>query len=119
MTYYCYYIISGNNSYIGITNNLENRLLCHNGKNGAKATKIMKTKEWSYHTVVGLFKNRRDASRFEWYWKFKPITKKIKTNKKSRLLKWRRTGSGVNNKMNRLLELLMDDEWNHITIQYS
>ena len=107
-SYYCYLIISENRTYIGITNNLTERIRKHNGeiKGGAKCTRINKNNKWSYHTIIGQFNNKSKASRFEWYWKHK------KNNKN----KWIRNSSGMNNKMKRLIELLLEDEWNSIKI---
>lgn len=107
--FYCYLLfsISKNRTYIGITNNLLNRLNEHNGINkhgvkmtkGAKSTRV--TNDWFYHTVIGPFESLSQASSFEWYWKHK-------INKKN---KWIKTPPTINNKMKRLLELLLQDEW--------
>ena len=102
--YYCYLLISGKKTYIGITNNLKKRIKNHNGKNGAKSTRGMKT--WTYHTIVGKFNSRGSAQRFEYYWKH------IK-NKKN---KWVRNKSGIINKMKRLLVLLFTNEWIDISL---
>lgn len=106
MSYYCYLIISNNNTYIGVTNNLSNRIKKHNGliKGGAKSTRICKG--WSYHTVLWGFKNKKDVMRFEWYWKHQ-------INKNN---KWVSTKPGINHKMSRLLDLLLNDEWNYVSI---
>lgn len=106
-TYYCYFLISGNNTYIGITNNLNKRIKQHNGKlkNGAKSTRMNKNK-WSYHTIIGEFSTISKAMRFEWYWKH------IKNSNN----KWTNNKSGLNNKMKRLIELLLEDEWNDLKI---
>ncbi|QKF94626.1 GIY-YIg endonuclease [Fadolivirus algeromassiliense] len=106
-SYYCYLIISNNKTYIGITNNLTNRIKKHNGelKNGAKSTRSSNSK-WSYHTVIGLFENKSKAQRFEWYWKH------IKNSKN----KWIRNRSGIKNKMQRLVQLLLDNEWDNVKI---
>lgn len=105
MNYYCYLIISNNHTYIGITNDLNNRIKKHNGliKGGAKSTRI--SKRWLYHTVLRGFKNKSDVMRFEWYWKHQ-----MNNNK------WVKTKSGISNKMSRLLNLLLNDEWNYISI---
>lgn len=107
MTYYCYFIISNNRTYIGITNNLVNRIKKHNGiiKGGAKSTRI--SNNWSYHTIMGNFKNKSDAMSFEWHWKHQK--NKYNTN-------WIRTKPGIDNKMIRLIELLLDDKWSHLKI---
>ena len=107
MSYYCYFIISNNRTYIGITNNLLNRLKKHNGiiKGGAKSTRV--STNWTYHTIIGNFKNKADAMSFEWYWKHQYNEYKMK---------WIRTTSGINNKMKRLLELMLDDRWKYLKI---
>jgi predicted GIY-YIG superfamily endonuclease len=96
-------------SYIGITNDLANRLKCHNGylDNGAKATRT--GEGWYYHTVVGGFKDKSEAARFEWRWKWSQC--KRKKNKKGTLA-WARTRK--DGKFKRLVELLLQDEWTHI-----
>ncbi len=107
MVYYCYFIISKNRTYIGITNNLPNRIKKHNGiiKGGAKSTRV--SNNWTYHTIIGNFRNKADAMSFEWYWKHQH-------NKNT--TKWIRTKSGVDNKMKRLLELMLDDKWYYLKI---
>lgn len=102
MTYYCYLIISINRTYIGITNNLENRLNKHNQGKGAKSTRC--SKQWGYHTIIAGFKGKSDAMRFEWYWKHD-------LNKKG---KWQKTKSGLTHKMKRLIKLLL--EWKDINL---
>lgn len=103
--YYCYFIISKNRTYIGITCDLK-RIKKHNGllKGGAKSTRT--SKNWNYHTIVGTFIGKGQAMRFEWYWKHQ------KNNKGA----WIKTKSGLNNKMKRLLDLLLENEWKHINI---
>jgi putative endonuclease len=98
MTYYCYLITTANRTYIGITNNLENRLKKHNQGKGAKSTRCSNL--WQYHTIIAGFKGKSDAMRFEWYWKHD-------LNKKG---KWQKTKSGFNCKMERLIKLLMDSQ---------
>ena len=104
--YYCYFIIShlNNKTYIGITNNLDKRIIKHNQSKGAKSTRM--SSKWSYHTILGKFKNKGEAMSFEWYWKHQ----QTKNNK------WINTKVGMNNKMKRLLELILDDKWKHINI---
>lgn len=88
MSYYCYLIKSksSQDTYIGITDNLQRRLRQHNSeiKGGAKATR--KHKDWEYIKTV-LLKDRSTALKFEYQ------------AKRSR---------GLNNRINRLqyLELL-------------
>jgi len=88
-------------TYIGITNNLENRLKCHNSGKGAKATRYCNN--WWYNVVVGKF-DKSKASRFEWLWKHK----KSKT-------KWKNT-TGIDERISRMNELLGEDEWTNIEI---
>ena len=99
--YYCYLIMSNKLLYTGITNNLEKRIRQHNGliRGGAKYTR--KSKIWLYHTIVGKFNTKSEACKFEWMWKH------IK-NKKN---KWRKNKAGMKNKMERLIELLLSDQW--------
>lgn len=105
--YYSYLLTneSGTSTYIGITNNLDKRLLQHNGvlARGAKATK--KSTTWKYEKIVGGF-DKSTAPRFEWYWK----------HYKSASGKWYNTKSGIDNKINRLHSLLEESEWSHIVI---
>ena len=96
--FYCYLIQSNNCpnfSYIGITNNLEQRLKQHNGeiKGGAKCTR--RFTDWEYVLQVGL-KDKRTASSLEWYWKHKKNSKN----------KWQHTRSGISNKIERLKEII-------------
>ncbi len=100
--HYCYLLQSEsypNHTYIGYTNNLENRLRKHNGiiKGGAKATK--KYSDWKYIKIVK-FKAKHDALRFEWYWK----------HYKTKSGKWQRAKSGISNKINRLNSIKDDYE---------
>lgn len=102
-TYFVYILLNDNkHTYIGITNNLKKRLESHNKKNGAKATK--KSDSWKYYKVYGMF-TRSMALRFEWYSKheFSPITGK-----------WRKTKSGIDNKIKNIEKLLKSDEWINI-----
>jgi putative endonuclease len=96
--YYCYLITAENRTYIGMTNDLERRLLQHNGilKGGAKATRMKSG--WKYRIVVGVF-NRSDASIFEYMWK--------------------QSMSGIDKKTERVRELLADNinKWPHITLR--
>ena len=68
MEYYCYLLYSPlkNVTYIGITNNVEERLKKHNGitSGGAKSTR--KTSDWEYRAQV-LFPDKELAMSFEWY----------------------------------------------------
>ena len=80
--YYVYLIISKNKnstkSYVGYTNNIENRIKKHNDGKGAKSTRgrfwkiIFKKK----------FKKRSSAMRYEYFLKKnQKLRKKIKENK--------------------------------------
>ena len=80
--YYVYLIISKNKnstkSYVGYTNNIENRIKKHNDGKGAKSTRgrfwkiIFKKK----------FKKRSSAMRYEYFLKKnQKLRKKIKDNK--------------------------------------
>ena len=98
--YYCYLISSEKNprsTYIGITNNLNNRLKKHNGilKGGAKATR--KHKDWYFVKVIKL-ESKSDALKLEWYWKH------YKNGKGN----WVHTKPGIDNKLKRLEEILDD-----------
>jgi len=68
MVYYTYYIKSKNNNltYIGITDDLSKRLLKHNSKLGAKATR--RFTDWEYIKIVEL-QSKQDAASLEYYWK--------------------------------------------------
>lgn len=103
--YYCYFIVTANRTYIGITNLLSKRIKQHNNqiKGGAKSTSMYTN--WKYHTIIGNFKSKSEAASFEWYWKH------VKNNNK-----WIGTKSGINNKMNRLIELLLEEKWDHLQI---
>ena len=59
-------------SYVGYTNNLENRLKKHNEGKGAKSTR---GKKWLL-IYSKKFKNRKDAMKYEYF---------LKNNKKLRL----------------------------------
>jgi len=114
MNYYCYFISSCslNKTYIGITNNLKKRLRQHNGelKGGAKSTRC--GIKWEYHTIITGFRTKSEALSFEWYWKHELRFSTIKNSNN-----WVATKSGINNKMKRLLNLMIyDKKWNHISI---
>jgi structure-specific endonuclease subunit SLX1 len=95
MFYYCYLITSNNLTYIGTTNDLVKRLKQHNGElsGGAKATR--RFNDWIYCRIIDC-KDKKTALSFEWKWKHY-LTKNNK---------WRRTKSGLDNKLIRLDELL-------------
>jgi putative endonuclease len=93
--YYCYVIKSKscNDTYTGITNDLDKRLKQHNGilAGGAKCTK--KHNDWEYCKIMK-FNDKQLAQSFEWHLK----------HKKSMRGKWIRV-SGLDNKVNRIMEL--------------
>lgn len=96
--WHCYLIRSKsypNHTYIGSTNNLEKRLKQHNQilAGGAKATK--KHKDWELVKSVKR-ESMSNAISFEYYWK----------HYKSSSGKWYNTRPGIENKLNRLLEIL-------------
>ena len=105
MNYFSYIIYSSNRTYIGITNNLSKRLLLHNSNKGAKATMI--STNWKYKIIVGPFKYKNLALRFEWMWKHS-------LNSRG---KWIKTKSGLVVKINRLNELLELDEWKQLKLK--
>lgn len=106
--YYCYLIYSSKiqRTYIGITNDLQKRIQQHNGmiKGGAKSTRC--DKNWKYFMIISQFINKSDACRFEWYWKH---DKNLKN-------KWINTKPLIKNKLKRLIMLLIQDEWHHLSI---
>lgn len=74
MSYYCYLLADKDlRTYIGITNNLDNRIDQHNGikSGGAKATK--KSNTWNYKCIIECI-NKQAAGSIEWYWKHKQNT---------------------------------------------
>ena len=103
-TYYCYLLTCFPNNkirtYIGITNNLEKRIMCHNGilKGGAKSTKMYSN--WNYCLIMGDFKTKGDAQSFEALWK--------NMNKKK---------SGIKYKLFNLFDLLRHTKWSNIKIK--
>lgn len=99
MVYFCYLIRSQANpnyTYIGITNNTDQRILKHNGilKGGAKATR--KFNDWYYSIIIQL-PTKNIAASFEWKWK----------HYFSKNNKWLHTKSGINNKIKRLREVMI------------
>jgi structure-specific endonuclease subunit SLX1 len=96
--YYCYLISSKsspNYTYIGITNNLPRRLRQHNKeiKGGAKATR--RYTDWEFIKTVEM-ENKSKAMSLEWKWK----------HRQTKSGKWIRSKSGIQNKLDRLNELL-------------
>ena len=67
MDWKCYIIYNKQYSYVGATNNIENRIKKHNQElnGGAKYTKMI-GKGWKYICVIEGFKNKIDCLRFEW-----------------------------------------------------
>jgi predicted GIY-YIG superfamily endonuclease len=75
----CYLLISetSNQTYVGITNNLERRIKQHNGhlSGGAKYTRS--GRPWKiYGYVEGFCMDKSSVLKFEWRWKF--LSKKEK-----------------------------------------
>ncbi|ARF12226.1 GIY-YIG nuclease [Klosneuvirus KNV1] len=105
MSYYCYFITTFPNkqmkTYIGITNDLERRILQHNRiiKGGAKCTRMYSN--WKYCLVLDHFQNKSDAGSFETQWK--------NMNDKK---------SGIGFKMCNLFTLLADPRWKNIKINF-
>jgi len=103
MSYYCYLIAAFPNNqmktYIGITNDLERRILQHNGiiKGGAKCTRMYSN--WTFCLVLENFQNKGDAGSFETQWKNMNYGK-----------------SGMGFKMSNLFTLLVDPRWKDIKI---
>ena len=106
--YHCYLIYSKkfNCTYIGITDNLERRIKQHNGylKGGAKATK--KSQDWMYYIIVSGFNCKSETCSFEWLWK----------HQKNKYDRWTKTSSGIKKKLSRLINLLLEDKWKHLTL---
>ena len=84
--WYVYLIKNRQYTYVGCTNNIDNRIRKHNGEivGGAKYTKS-KGKGWEYICYLSGFNNQIDALRFEWAFKhvkynkrLSPIEKRIK-----------------------------------------
>lgn len=67
--YYCYWIISGNSSYIGATVDPCKRLKQHCGlySGGARRTQ---GKIWNYKLVISGFRTWKEALQFEWSFKY-------------------------------------------------
>jgi len=105
MSYYCYFITAfpkqQMKTYIGITNDLERRLLQHNGviKGGAKCTRMYSN--WTYCIVLENFQTKGDAQSFETQWK-------NLNNEKS----------GIEYKTSNLFNLLADPRWKDIRINF-
>jgi len=68
--WYCYLIYSElkNRTYIGFTNNLQNRIKQHNGilSGGAKATTL--ANDWKYIKIIES-SDKKSALSLEWHWK--------------------------------------------------
>lgn len=86
--YYCYLLTSYKRTYIGITNNLDRRIRQHNNiiKGGAKCTR---GRIWLYHIIVANF-TKSEALKFEYRWK---------------------RAKNLNNRIKKLVELLLNEEW--------
>ena len=99
MVYVCYLLSADDTmrTYIGITNNLEKRLRQHNGeiKGGAVYTTAW-SKKWKPAMVVGDFQTKGEAMRFEWAAK--------------RMSDRRTLNHGLKNRLNRMAQLVCDQE---------
>lgn len=69
-SFYVYWIVSGNRSYIGATVNPSRRLRQHNGeiKGGAHRTKDKGP--WAFKCVISGFRTWKEALQFEWAFKY-------------------------------------------------
>lgn len=84
----CYVLVDDDNTktYCGVSNNLKNRLACHNGekKGGAKATK---GKHWSILFHVYDFDSKNSCMSFEYKLKHhKRLSSDIKENREKIML---------------------------------
>ncbi len=95
MIWYVYIIYSGNNTYVGSTNNLVRRLRQHNGEivGGAKATK--KATDWKYLAYITGFKDHKNCLSCEWRLKHPVGTKSY----------------GVSGRIKALNSILTLDKW--------
>ena len=96
MKYYCYIIFNGNASYVGITNNLKQRLRKHNQEivGGAKYTKMI-GRGWEYACHVSGFNHKKEALQFEWALKHVGPRHKV----------------GIENRIEKLIILLNRQKW--------
>ena len=96
MDWKCYIIYNKNYSYVGVTNNTENRLKKHNQElpGGAKYTKMI-GKGWKYICIIEGFKNKIDCLRFEW-----AVKHEAPRNKK-----------GIFNRLLKLEKVLNKEQW--------
>jgi predicted GIY-YIG superfamily endonuclease len=96
--WFVYVIYSGNNTYIGSTNNLKRRLRQHNGEivGGAKATK--KATDWQYLAYITGFKDHINCLSCEWRLKH-PTGKRNSSC------------HGINGKIKALNTILLLDKW--------
>ena len=73
MSYCCYLLVSKNRNrtYIGMTNNLKQRIRRHNGEisGGARATAREDCRPWQFAATVHNFNDKIHALKFEWRWK--------------------------------------------------
>lgn len=95
---------SHNLTYIGITNNIENRLLRHNSSKGAKATR--RYNDWKLIILAGYFEDKSSAQSFEWFAK----------HQMTKTGSWTKSKSGINNKINRFHEVMSMQQFNHLII---
>ncbi len=107
--FYCYLIMSSNNrTYIGITNDLKTRIRQHNKliKGGAKSTRM--ASGWRYVVILCGFSSIANAQSFEWHWKHTKIGNR-----------WTKTKSGLKSKLARLVQLLLEENWDNVSLAKS
>lgn len=65
---------SGNNTYVGSTNDFRRRLRQHNGEisGGARTTKPRSRRPWALELIIYGFETLSEARSFEWRWKHPP-----------------------------------------------
>lgn len=99
----CYLIVSFHpdtyhrRTYVGMTNNMEQRIRKHNGKlrGGAKYTRNFRP--WEVFAIVSGFETKRQALQFEWAWHHHSTTKA--------------THHPLQRRLYHLNELLAKDRW--------
>ena len=88
--YYCYLLQNEfDRTYIGMTNDLQKRLMKHNSGNGAKSTRGF---VWHFACTISGFNTKSDPCKFEYKWKY---------NNKKRVC-------GLQNRINRVYEICND-----------
>lgn len=96
MEWSCYIIENRGYTYVGVSNNVENRLRAHNGeiKGGAKYT-TSKGKGWKHICLIHGFPTKIESMQFEW------ALKHIKP----------RNAGGITNRIKKLETLLNKTKW--------